>query len=377
MQSMKILILSCNTGEGHNSCAKAVKAYMDSRSIDCEIRDTLRFAGTNISNNISKAYNYSIRGKLFYHLYNIGDFVSNHLTRVKSPVYYANRLYADKLYQYICRYNYDAIVAVHLFAAEALTALKRDYKLSVPTLFVMTDYTCIPFIGETELDMYAIPHKDLIRKFECRGIPKEKIIATGIPVNRADVSRPKSEARNLANSTFGWSSSHGYWFMNMGGSMGFGDMDRVITELCNSTTESDRIICICGQNKERKATLSKQFAEFQQVKVLGYTDQIALLMDCCDVLLSKPGGITSTEAIIRNIPLVHTAPIPGLEDKNAQFFHARNMSYYTTDTQKQVEIAIRLCNDLPFREKMLKSQRENANNRTCDMIVNILMEMVR
>lgn len=377
MQSMKILILSCNTGEGHNSCAKAVKAYMDSRSIDCEIRDTLRFAGTNISNNISKAYNYSIRGKLFYHLYNISDFVSNHLTRVKSPVYYANRLYADKLYQYICRYNYDAIVTVHLFAAEALTAIKRNYKLSVPTLFIMTDYTCIPFIGETELDMYAIPHKDLISKFESGGIPKEKLIATGIPVNGADVSLPKSEARNLANSTFDWADSHGYWFMIMGGSMGFGDMERLIVELSKSITESDRIICICGQNKERKATLSKQFADVQQVKILGYTDQIALLMDCCDVLLSKPGGITSTEAIIRNIPLVHTAPIPGLEDKNGQFFHARNMSYYTTDTQKQVEIAIRLCNDLPFREKMLKSQRENANNRTCDMIVNILMEMVR
>lgn len=377
MQSIKILILSCNTGEGHNSCAKAVKAYMDSRSIDCEIRDTLTFASTNISNNISKAYNYSIRGKLFYHLYNIADFVSNHLTRVKSPVYYANRLYADKLYQYICRYNYDAIVAVHLFAAEALTAIKRNYKLSVPTLFVMTDYTCIPFIGETELDMYAIPHKDLISKFESGGIPKEKLIATGIPVNRAEVSLPKSEARDLANTTFGWSDSRGYWFMIMGGSMGFGDMERLIVELSKSITESDRIICICGQNKERKATLCKQFAEFQQVKVLGYTDQIALLMDCCDVLLSKPGGITSTEAIIRNIPLIHTAPIPGLEDKNGQFFHARNMSYYTTDTQKQVEIAIRLCNDLPFREKMLKSQRENANNRTCDMIVNILMEMVR
>lgn len=369
--------MSCNTGEGHNSSAKAIKTYMDCVGLDSKIEDTLAIASPAVSVRVSKAYNYSIRGRLFYNLYNIGDFVSNHLTRVKSPVYYANRLYADKLYQYICRYNCDAIVAVHLFAAEALTALKRDYKLSVPTLFVMTDYTCIPFIGETELDMYAIPHKDLISKFESGGIPKEKLIVTGIPVNRAEVSLPKSEARDLANTTFGWSDSSGYWFMIMGGSMGFGDMERLITELCNSTTESDRIICICGQNKERKATLCKQFAEFQQVKVLGYTDQIALLMDCCDVLLSKPGGITSTEAIIRNIPLIHTAPIPGLEDKNGQFFHARNMSYYTTDTQKQVEIAIRLCNDLPFREKMLKSQRENANNRTCDMIVNILMEMVR
>ena len=375
---MRVLILSCNTGEGHNSSAKAIKTYMDCVGLDSKIEDTLAIASPAVSARVSKAYNYSIRGRLFYNLYNIGDFVSNHLTRVKSPVYYVNRLYADKLYQYICRYNCDAIVAVHLFAAEALTALKRDYKLSVPTLFVMTDYTCIPFIGETELDMYAIPHKDLISKFESGGIPKEKLIATGIPVDSSVASISKPEARNIANLALNWSdNSSGRWFLIMGGSMGFGNMERLLTELCQKSTTTDRIICICGRNSEQQASVSRQFAEVEQVKVLGYTDKIPLLMDSCDVLFSKPGGITSTEAIIRNIPLIHTAPIPGLEDKNGQFFHARNMSYYTTDTHKQVEIAIRLCNDLPFREQMLKSQRENANNRTCDMIVNILMEMVR
>lgn len=374
---MKILILSCNTGEGHNSSAKAIKRYMDRLGLESEIKDTLSIASPALSARISKAYNYSIRGRLFYNLYNVGDFVSKHFTHIKSPVYFANRLYADKLYQYIDLHNFDAIITVHLFAAEALTAIKRKHKMSLPTLFVMTDYTCIPFLSETELDMYAIAHQDLIDEFVSKGIPVEKIIATGIPVNNTEKSHSKNEVRASVNSIFNWYDSQGCWFMIMGGSMGFGDMERLIVELSKSITESDRIICVCGQNRELEIALSKQFADVQQVKILGYTDQIALLMDCCDVLFSKPGGITSTEAIIRNIPLIHTAPIPGLEDKNGQFFHARNMSYYTTDTQKQVEIAIRLCNDLPFREKMLKSQRENANNRTCDMIVNILMEMVR
>lgn len=373
---MKILILSCNTGEGHNSSAKAIKRYMDRLGLDSEIKDTLSIASPALSVRISKAYNYSIRGRLFYNLYNIGDFVSKHFTHIKSPVYFANRLYADKLYQYIDLHNFDAIIAVHLFAAEALTAIKRKHKMSLPTLFVMTDYTCIPFLSETELDMYAIAHQDLIDEFVSRGIPVEKIIATGIPVNRADVSLPKSEARDLANTTFGWYDSRGYWFMIMGGSMGFGDMERLIVELSKSITESDRIICVCGQNRELEIALSKQFADVQQVKILGYTDQIALLMDCCDVLFSKPGGITSTEALIRNIPLVHTAPIPGLEDKNAQFFHARNMSYYTQDLHQQVDVAIKLCRDISFREQMLKSQRENANSQTCEIIVNVLKGML-
>ncbi len=374
---MKILILSCNTGEGHNSSAKAIKKYMDNLGMEVEIKDALSIASPTASARISKAYNFSIRGRLFYYLYNIGDFVSRYFTVIKSPVYFANRLYADKLFQYIDSHNFDAIIAMHLFAAEALTAIKRNYKLSVPTLFVMTDYTCIPFISETELNMYAIAHQDLISEFESRGVPYEKIIATGIPVNSAEISLSKSQARHLINSAFSWTESCGYWFMIMGGSMGFGSMELLISELCKNIAEFDRIICICGQNKEREETLNKQFADLPQVKVLGYTDRIPLLMDCCDVLFSKPGGITSTEAITRNIPLIHTAPIPGLEDKNAQFFHARNMSYYTTEPHKQVEIAIRLCNDLPFREQMLKSQRENANKRTCEMIVNLIIEMDR
>lgn len=374
---MKILILSCNTGEGHNSSAKAIKIHMDKLCLDSEIKDTLSIASPAISNMVSKAYNYSIKGKLFYNLYSIGDFVSNHLTWVKSPIYYANKLYAGKLYKHICRYNYDAIIAVHLFAAEALTAIKRGHKLSIPTLFVMTDYTCIPFINETELDMYAIPHQELIDEFASKGIPEKKIIVTGIPINITDVSLPKSEARDKVNSTFGWTESCGNWFMIMGGSMGFGGMERLISELCKNTTEFDRIICICGQNKEREEILSKQFADLPQVKILGYTDKVPLFMDCCDVLFSKPGGITSTEAIVKNIPLIHTAPIPGLEEKNAQFFHTHGMSYYTTDPYKQVEIAIRLCNDKVFRDQMLESQQKNANNKTCDMIVNIITEMMQ
>ena len=110
---------------------------------------------------------------------------------------------------------------------------------------------------------------------------------------------------------------------------------------------------------------------------MGYTDKISLLMDCCDVLFSKPGGITSTEAIIKNIPLIHTAPIPGLEDKNALFFHSRNMSYYTKDVHDQVDTAIALCNNPELREKMLKAQRMNANHNTCDIIVNLITEMTQ
>lgn len=374
---MKTLILSCNTGEGHNSSAKAIKTYMDKLGLESEIKDTLAIASPAVSKRVSKAYDYSIKGSLFCNLYNLGDFISRHVTQIKSPIYYANRLCADKLYQYIDLHNFDAIIAVHLFAAEALTAVKRVHGLTAPTLFVMTDYTCIPFISETELDMYAIPHEGLTDEFESRGIPREKITATGIPVNTGNLSLSKERARNIANRTFGWTKNKNNWFMIMGGSMGFGNMAQLIAELCKKTMHSDRIICICGRNKEQQVSISEQFTDVPQVKIVGYTDKISLLMDCCNVLFSKPGGITSTEAIIKNIPLIHTAPIPGLEDKNALFFHSRNMSYYTKDVHEQVDTAITLCNNHELREKMLKAQRMNANHDTCDIIVNLITEMTQ
>ena len=96
------------------------------------------------------------------------------------------------------------------------------------------------------------------------------------------------------------------------------------------------------------------------------------LMDACDVLFSKPGGITSTEAAIRNIPLVHTAPIPGVEDRNALFFHYHNMSYSSKDPQQQALVAFRLCDDKQYRQRMTDAQARNSNTHCCEDIIDYL-----
>ena len=98
-------------------------------------------------------------------------------------------------------------------------------------------------------------------------------------------------------------------------------------------------------------------------------------MDASEVLFSKPGGITSTEAAVKNIPLVHTAPIPGVEDQNARFFHFHNMSYSSLDPQRQAEVAVRLCEDSVWRKRMTDAQKRNANPMTCKQIVGLLKDM--
>ena len=106
--------------------------------------------------------------------------------------------------------------------------------------------------------------------------------------------------------------------------MGFGNMNGLISALQSQLNDNDRVICICGRNEDILSSIREEFAEDSRIKAVGFTDKVSVLMDARDVLFTKPGGITSTEAIIRNIPLIHTAPIPGLEDRNDRFVHYHN-----------------------------------------------------
>ena len=377
---MKILILSCNTGEGHNSSAKALQAAMLKRGLDCDVQDTIALISPAVSRKVSDVYVYSTGNTLFEKAYKIGAVVSDiNSPSIKSPVYMTNKLYAEKLYRYIVDNQYDAVICVHLFPAEAITALKRKDLLHVPSIFVMTDYTCIPFLPEIELDKFVIPHEDLIEEFVEKGVPRDKLVPIGIPVNEEKFAAhvPAAQARSQMNSEFAWEDASGYWFLVMGGSMGFGNMDGLISSLQEQISENDRVICVCGRNVEMLESIREEFDYDRRIKAIGFTDKVSVLMDASDVLFTKPGGITSTEAIIKNIPLIHTAPIPGLEDRNAKFFHYHNMSYSSLDPVQQAVVALRLCKDAAYRQRMLDAQNRNANHHTCDSITELVLNYER
>jgi len=376
---MKVLILSCNTGEGHNSCAKALKIAMQRRGITCEIQDTLALVSEALSQRIGNAYVFSTRGSLFELVYKIGGFVSNSTDSIQSLIYGANKLYANKLHEHIIANNFDTIVCVHLFPAEAITALKRNANLQIPTYFVMTDYTCIPFLQETDLDYYIIPHEHLIEEFAEKGLPREKLIPIGIPVDEEKFRKryPKHQARQKLAQAIGderLSENNGHWYLIMSGSMSYGNMDELVLHLLEKIRTNDRVICVCGRNEDMYQSLQKAFIDNPQLCVLGFTQQVSLLMDAADVIFTKPGGITSTEVIVKQLPMIHTAPIPGLENKNAQFFHNHGMSYHSNDIPQQVAVAIRLCEDEAYRKQMLRLQRMNANQHTSDYVIDLILK---
>ena len=151
---MKILILSCNTGEGHNSAGKAVMEAALLRGHEVEFMDLMLLGGKTVSHMVGGAYISIVRHipAFFSLLYKVGGLISSS-TR-KSPVYYANSLLAGRLDRYIKEHSFDLILTPHLYAAEVLTCLKHRGLLSVPVIAIGTDYTCIPFWEETDCDCY-------------------------------------------------------------------------------------------------------------------------------------------------------------------------------------------------------------------------------
>ena len=351
---MKILILSCNTGEGHNSAGKALMEYARSQGDEAELVDIMSLAGERISRLVGGGYVSVVKHTpaFFSLLYRIGVLVSS--SRRKSPVYYANTLLAGRLKKYLDKNPCDVIVTPHLFPAETITYMKKKKMLAQKVVAIGTDYTCIPFWEETDCDYYVIPHASLAGEFTEKGIPGEKLLPYGIPVKPA-FSKPgkKSAARSICRIP-----EDAKVYLIMSGSMGFGKVNLLVAQLLTKLASDEYIIVICGNNQRLRKIMHTAFGRHPQIRILGYTEHISAYMDACDVIFTKPGGLTSTEAAVKGIPIIHTKPIPGCEEKNLAFFTEHGMSVTGRSLNELIRCGQSLLHDRKRQDEMRRKQRE-------------------
>lgn len=369
---MKVLILSCNTGEGHNCAGLAIEEYVNQQpGHEARMVDIMRLAGKKTSRAVGGAYVGIVKHapRLFWLLYRAGGLITS--ARRKSPVYYANTLLAKHVRRYLDETDWDIIVTPHLFAAETLTYMKKKGMLSQKTVAVGTDYTCIPFWEETECDYYVIPHRDLEEEYQRRGIPGEKLRAYGIPV-RGDFlkSTDREQARKACRIPKG---AHTYLIMS--GSMGFGKIQLFVAELLRRCEADEYVIVICGKNRRLERLLRKEFGKRTNIRIVGFTHHVSRYMDACDVLFTKPGGLTSTEGAVKEIPMVHTTPIPGCETKNLKFFVERGISETGKGIRGQVAAGQKLMRDQTARERMRKAQSSQIHKEAARQIFELLTEL--
>lgn len=369
---MKVLILSCNTGEGHNIAGKAMKEALENEGHEAIMLDYMKLASVRTSKVIGGSYiNVAKYTPRFFHLlYKAGLKISS--DKRKSPVYYANSLMAKYLKKYLEENNFDIILMPHIFPAETITYMKRKKMIDQKTIAISTDYTCIPFWEETECDAYIIPHEGIMDEYIKRGIPKEKLYPLGIPVRKnfcvkEDMKKAKKELNLNVDKPM---------YLIMSGSMGFGKIQLFAFELNKECKDGEQIVVICGNNRRLKGILEKVFKNQSNVCIVGYTDKISIYMDAADVVYTKPGGLTSTEVIVKNRPLVHTLPIPGCETKNMEFFMDKGMSLHSKKISDQIEQGKTLLYNDEIRKSMLKMQRENAKKSAAKDIIKLMHTLI-
>lgn len=365
---MKVLILSCRTGGGHDAAGMAMKEELHAQGHEAVMFDHLTLAGQKVSDRVGDIYVDTVKRMphVFGAVYQLGMAVSR-LTR-KSPVYYVNSKIGKYLEAYLEAGSFDAILMPHLYPAETITYMKRKGVKLPLTVAIMTDYTCIPFWEETECDYYIIPHEELEENCIKRGMPKEKLIPLGIPVSRRFRQRADKEK---ARAYLGLPKEKKLCLL-MGGSMGAGDLERLTEKLSEWPREAYGVVVVCGSNKKIFQSLKKKYGDRENLYIVGRTSQMEVYMKACDIIYTKPGGLTSTEAAVSGIPMVHTAPIPGCESANRRFFARHGMSIAPRTVEAQVEQGLRLLADPQRIESMRKAQKACIRGDSSRQIVGFL-----
>ncbi len=366
----KVLLLSCSTGEGHNSAARAVKEELENAGIISEIADPISFRGQKTQNFVSSCYNNMIKNtpSLFGVVYKAGLIYDS--TGMPSPVYMANSSYADTLWKYIEENKYDAVISTHIFGMEALTAIRRKLGRLVPSYGVLTDYTIIPFFGDSRLDGFFVPHESLRQPLADKGVPIDTIYDTGIPVSAKFRSRyGKTEARVMLGMP-----ENARIYLVMSGGVGGGNLLGLCDELIKNVDDDSRIYVLTGRNEGIKHKIEEKYKSCAHITAVPFTRDVNVYMNSADVLLSKPGGLSSTEAAVANVPLVHINAIPGCETENVKFFEKYGMSVGAKSVREAVAAAINLACDPVKAEIMIKSQRRNIPQNSAKEIVRHVIE---
>lgn len=402
---MDALILSCGTGGGHNSAGKAVFEELEARGHNAVMLNPYTLHSDRLAGRIDSLYVRTAQRapRAFGAIYSAGELYRR--LHFRSPVYYINGGMISAMQEYLEKNHFDIVIMPHLFPAEILTNMKHRGVKIPKTMFIATDYCCIPFTEETECDAYVIPAADLKEEFMSRGIPAERLYPLGIPVSRSF----EEVRRDLRSDSAGQGPEK--YILISGGSMGAGKIEELVRLLlaqesasgkgrkaentagvkwencaegnAESSAAEDRaeaadmkIIVVCGSNQELYDRLKKKYG--RQIIVVGHTDCMADYLRACDVYITKPGGLSSTEAAVCGIPLVHMPPIPGCETFNTAYFRERNMSLPCEVTEKGAEKIFALLEDQEACRAMTACQHgavgRGAAARICALAERLALE---
>ena len=319
MTKKKVLILYATAGIGHKKAAMAVKAAFDELNLsDVEVclADALDYTNAFFKWSYLKAYLLMINKfptlwGFFYYLTDnfYANLIVSKLRRLN------NWLNSGKLAKHLMAEKPDVVISTHFFATEVISELKKAGKVDSKLVTVVTDYRLHSWWVASRADMYVVAgqdaHDDLVKwgidasRIKILGSPVEPVFTT--TVERAGIV----QAAGLKDGVF--------TVLVIGGGFGVGPIEDIIKTI-GDISQAIQIVTICGHNEELVKKLEALKPSLKaDIKVFGFVNNVYDYMSIADVLISKSGGITVSESLAKELPMVIIAPIMGQETRNSDY----------------------------------------------------------
>ena len=367
---MKVLLISVKAGYGHHSTAQAIIDCLAQRGIESRMLDTFDYINPVLGESIDKGYLFSTTNlpEVYGRAYSLLD-KREERYRPSSLIGILSKLVSHKLKEYIRDYKPDVIIGTHSYACMVMTYLKESGAIACPTIGIVTDFTVHPFWESTNMDYYVTADSLLDNQMHRKGITSDKILPFGIPINKKFLKRtPKKEARSELHL------DDKLTILVMMGSMGFGNIEKQLAAV-DMLNIDFQILCVCGKNEKMKREIDRKVWN-KKVITYGFVDNVDLLMDAADCIITKPGGLTTSELLAKRLPAIIMNPIPGQEDRNMEFLVNNGAAVAVTETFGVDEALFELLSH-DWRLRLLKLSvshlgKPNSTSVLCDFIEELL-----
>jgi processive 1,2-diacylglycerol beta-glucosyltransferase len=309
---MRVLILTASYGSGHNEAARSLAAGFETRGVEVTVVDHFRELVHPLFERVSRRlYMLLLRRApaVWGTAYTLGDWMPS-----DSPLTFGmSRVGVPGLAARLDALRPDAVVSVHATPAAALSALVAEGRRVPPHTTVVTDFVAHSQWIARGLDRYCVAAKEVGREFVARGIPRERVVVTGVPL-RPEFAQPVDAAS--ARRALGVDAATPLVLVMAGSHGTVGRLPDVVRAL--GRLPGVQGLVVAGRDAALAERL-RRLATGTRTRVLGYAHDVRSLMAAADVLVTKAGGMTLAEAMASELPMVLYGSLPGQEQRNERF----------------------------------------------------------
>ena len=371
----KVLIFYAAYGGGHLSAAKSIQKYITENftDVESEMVDCMKYINKPLEKVTTGAYREMAKkapklwGKVYF------DSEKGLLSEISKD---SNKLMAKKLSKLINEINPDLIISTHPFSSQMASYLKGKGKIDCEIATILTDFAIHKqwLVGSEYTNNFFVSNDTMKNDMIDLGINENKIHVTGIPMSDRFFETFDKEA---IYKMFNLNPDKKVILFFGGGEFGLGK-DRTVQVLDSFIKKLTdfQIVAVAGKNEKMKEAfeeLAKNNQAEDRVRVLGFTDKVPELMHISCLVVSKPGGLTTTETLASSLPMIIINPIPGQEEENAEFLESKGAGVWLKSTDNPddiIDLVFKDENKLEqMKENAIKLAKKNSTKEICDILL--------